>query len=165
MTTELTLLSRVSYRDQEIAGPRMRGLLALLAADLRTGCSTAGLVEGLWPDGQPENPVKALQVLVSRARAQLGSGVVASTPAGYRLSADAARHLLGDGDVPRVLEHLVDQSLLKVTDIGSAPASGCWRPCGSSARPIARRPRIQRDRGLDARHHSDRDARLPVAEL
>jgi predicted ATPase/DNA-binding SARP family transcriptional activator len=86
VTTELTLLSRVSYRGQEIAGPRMRGLLALLAADLRTGCSAAGLVEGLWPDGQPENPVKALQVLVSRARAQLGSGVIASTPAGYRLS-------------------------------------------------------------------------------
>jgi len=86
VTTELTLLSRVSYRGQEIAGPRMRGLFALLAADLRTGCSAAGLVEGLWPDGQPENPVKALQVLVSRARAQLGSGVIASTPAGYRLS-------------------------------------------------------------------------------
>jgi predicted ATPase/DNA-binding SARP family transcriptional activator len=89
VTTELTLLSRVSYRGQEIAGPRMRGLLALLAADLRTGCSTAGLVAGLWPDGQPENPVKALQVLVSRARAQLGSGIIASSPAGYRLSLSA----------------------------------------------------------------------------
>ncbi|MGA2828412.1 MAG: BTAD domain-containing putative transcriptional regulator [Streptosporangiaceae bacterium] len=86
MTTELILLSRVSYRGQEITGPRMCGLLALLAADLRTGCSAAGLVEGLWPDRQPENPVKALQVLVSRARAQLGWGVIASTPAGYRLS-------------------------------------------------------------------------------
>src|SRR6202521_2196372 len=64
----------------------MRGLFALLAADLRTGCSAAGLVEGLWPDRQPENPTKALQVLVSRARAQLGSGVIASTSAGYRLS-------------------------------------------------------------------------------
>ena len=43
---ELTLLSRVAYRDQEITGPRLRGLLALLADDLRTGCSTARLVEG-----------------------------------------------------------------------------------------------------------------------
>jgi len=33
-----------------------------------------------------ENPGKALQILVSRARAQLGSGVVASTPTGYRLA-------------------------------------------------------------------------------
>jgi predicted ATPase/DNA-binding SARP family transcriptional activator len=86
VTTELTLLSRVAYRDQEITSPRLRGLLALLAGDLRTGCSTARLVEGLWPDEQPENPAKALQVLVSRARAQLGSDVIASTLTGYRLS-------------------------------------------------------------------------------
>src|SRR6266511_3737359 len=38
VTTELTLLSRVAYRDREINGPRLRGLLALLADDLRTGC-------------------------------------------------------------------------------------------------------------------------------
>jgi predicted ATPase/DNA-binding SARP family transcriptional activator len=86
VTTELTLLSRVAYHDQEITSPRLRGLLALLAGDLRTGCSTARLVDGLWPDEQPENPAKALQVLVSRARAQLGSDVIATTPTGYRLS-------------------------------------------------------------------------------
>src|SRR6266545_6189661 len=86
VTTELTLLSRVAYRDREINGPRLRGLLALLAGDLRTGCSAARLMEGLWPDEQPENPAKALQILVSRARAQLGSDVIARTPTGYRLS-------------------------------------------------------------------------------
>lgn len=86
MTIELALLSRVSYRDQEITGARLRGLMALLADDLRTGCSTARLVEGLWPDEQPENPTKALQILVSRARAKLGSDLIASTPTGYRLS-------------------------------------------------------------------------------
>ncbi len=86
MTIELTLLSRVAYGDQEITSPRLRGLLALLAGDLRTGCSTARLVEGLWPDEQPENPAKALQILVSRARAQLGAEVIARTPSGYRLS-------------------------------------------------------------------------------
>ena len=83
---ELILLSRVAYRGQEITGPRLRGLLALLAGDLRTGCSTARLVDGLWPDEQPEHPTKALQVLVSRARAQLGADVIASTPTGYRLA-------------------------------------------------------------------------------
>src|SRR6266545_1818663 len=84
--TLLTLLSRVAYRGQEIAGARLRGLLALLAGDLRTGCSSTRLMEGLWPDEQPENPAKALQVLVSRARAQLGSELIISTPTGYRLS-------------------------------------------------------------------------------
>jgi DNA-binding SARP family transcriptional activator len=86
VSTELTLLSRVAYRDQEVTSPRLRGLLALLAGDLRTGCSTARLVEGLWPDEQPENPSKALQIPVSRARAQLGSDVIVTTPTGYRLA-------------------------------------------------------------------------------
>jgi hypothetical protein len=86
VTVELTLLSRVAYRGQEVTGPRPRGLLALLAGDLRRGCGTARLVEGLWPDEQPEHPAKALQVVVSRARAQLGADLIASTPTGYRLT-------------------------------------------------------------------------------
>ena len=86
MTPELVLLSRVAYRDREITGPRLRGLLAVLAGDLRTGASTARLVDGLWPDEQPDNPTKAVQVLVSRARAQLGADVIASTATGYRLA-------------------------------------------------------------------------------
>jgi DNA-binding SARP family transcriptional activator len=86
VTTELKLLSRVAFRGQEITSPRLRSLLVLLAGDLRTGASTARLVEGLWPDEQPEHPAKALQVVVSRARAQLGADVIASTPTGYRLA-------------------------------------------------------------------------------
>lgn len=87
MTTDLTLLPRVAYRGREVTAPRLRGLLALLAGDLRTGCSTERLVAGLWlPDELPERPGKAVQVLVSRARAQLGADVVVSTPTGYRLT-------------------------------------------------------------------------------
>ncbi|WEO96162.1 BTAD domain-containing putative transcriptional regulator [Streptomyces sp. FXJ1.172] len=91
MTTELTLLPRVSCRGQEITAPRLRGLLALLAEDLRTGCSTGRLVEGLWPDALPERPSKALQVLVSRLRAQLGAQLIVSTPTGYRLALEEAQ--------------------------------------------------------------------------
>ncbi|MCP3804074.1 AAA family ATPase [Allokutzneria sp. A3M-2-11 16] len=119
MTTELTLLPRVAYRDHEITGPRLRGLLALLAADLRTGCSTGRLIEGLWPDALPENPTKALQVLVSRVRSQLRPDLVVSTPTGYRLAlaedqvdasavvlsaATSARHARA-GDHAAALEH------------------------------------------------------------
>ncbi|TLS43069.1 AfsR/SARP family transcriptional regulator [Streptomyces montanus] len=86
MTTDLTLLPRVAYRGQEVTAPRLRGLLALLAGDLRTGCSTERLVAGLWPDELPERPGKAVQVLVSRVRAQLDADVVVSTPTGYRLT-------------------------------------------------------------------------------
>ncbi|NGO40785.1 ATP-binding protein [Streptomyces ureilyticus] len=87
MTTDLTLLPRVAYRGQEVTAPRLRGLLALLAGDLRTGCSIERLVDGLWlPDELPERPGKALQVLVSRARVLLGADAVVSTPTGYRLA-------------------------------------------------------------------------------
>ncbi len=86
MTVQLALLSRVSYGSLEITGSRLQGLLALLAEDPHVGCSTSRLVDALWPDEQPEHPLKALQILVSRARARLGSGVIVSTPGGYRLS-------------------------------------------------------------------------------
>lgn len=88
MTIELALLSRVACRGKEITAPRLRGLLALLAEDPRTGCSTGRLVEGLWAQELPERPGKAVQILVSRLRAQLGAEVVVSTPAGYRLGLD-----------------------------------------------------------------------------
>jgi hypothetical protein len=108
----------VAYRGREVTGPRPRGLLALLAGDLRSGGSTARLVEGLWPEEQPEHPAKALQVIVSRTRAQLGADVIASTSTGYRLSladdqvdasavllraAAAARHAQA-GDHPALAE-------------------------------------------------------------
>ncbi|MFJ8629279.1 ATP-binding protein [Streptomyces sp. NPDC093568] len=88
MTTELTLLSQVAWHGREITAPRLRGLLALLAQELRTGCSTGRLVEGLWSDELPERPGKAVQVLVSRLRGQLGADLIVSTPTGYRLALD-----------------------------------------------------------------------------
>ncbi|KOG14398.1 ATP-binding protein [Streptomyces viridochromogenes] len=91
MTTELILLPRVACRGREITAPRLRALLALLAGDLRTGCSTGRLVEGLWPEELPERPGKAVQILVSRLRAQVGAELVVSMPTGYRLALDEAR--------------------------------------------------------------------------
>ena len=117
MPIELALLSRVRCRGQEITGPRLRGLFALLAGDLRTGCSTARLVEGLWPDEQPENPTKALQVLVSRARAQLGSDIIARTPTGYRLA---------------LAEEQVDASAVLLRASASRPARPGRRPRGGA---------------------------------
>ncbi|MFB4298090.1 BTAD domain-containing putative transcriptional regulator [Actinomadura sp. NTSP31] len=87
---ELALLSRVACRGRDVTSPRLRALLALLAAEPRTGLGVNRLVEGLWPDERPANPGKALQVLVSRARSQLGPDVIASTPSGYRLGLDEA---------------------------------------------------------------------------
>ncbi|HEX6932588.1 MAG TPA: BTAD domain-containing putative transcriptional regulator [Streptosporangiaceae bacterium] len=86
MSVALFLLSRASYGSREITGSRLQGLLALLAEDPHVGCGTSRLVASLWPDEPPEHPLKALQVLVSRARTRLGPEVIVSTPGGYRLS-------------------------------------------------------------------------------
>ncbi|GAB2795171.1 hypothetical protein GCM10027073_29180 [Streptomyces chlorus] len=118
MTTDLTLLPRVAYRGQEVTAPRLRGLLALLAGDLRTGCSTERLVAGLWPDELPERPGKAVQVLVSRVRAQLGADVLVSTPTGYRLT---------------LAEDQVDSSALLL----HATASADWARAGDHAGSLA----------------------------
>lgn len=58
MTTQLRLLSEVSYRGRGITGPRLHGLLALLAHDLRAGRTSARLAAGLWPESEerPEHP-------------------------------------------------------------------------------------------------------------
>ena len=157
MAVELTLLSRVAYRDQEVTGPRLRGLLALLASDLRTGCSTARLVEGLWPDEQSENPTKALQVLVSRARAQLGADVIATTPTGYRLalgedqvdasavllSASASARQAREGDHEAALAHAeAGLALYEAAERGEArlddPVSALRAERASTHRSLAR---------------------------
>ncbi|WP_030241050.1 MULTISPECIES: ATP-binding protein [unclassified Streptomyces] len=144
MTTDLTLLSRVAYRGREITAPRLRGLLALLAGELRSGCSTARLVDGLWQDELPANPANALRILVSRTRSQLGADVVVSTPSGYRLA-------LG--------EEQVDSSAV----VRCAEASARHARAGDHAAALARA-----EEGLafwDAAPHADAAPGDPVAEL
>ncbi|WP_460391647.1 AfsR/SARP family transcriptional regulator, partial [Actinophytocola sediminis] len=86
MTPELVLLPRVAFRDQEITRPRLRDLLALLAGELRAGLATSRLVDQLWADRRPENPTRALRVLVSQARSALGADLIVRTGSGYRLA-------------------------------------------------------------------------------
>ncbi|PWG13655.1 LuxR family transcriptional regulator [Streptomyces sp. V2] len=122
MTTELTLLPRVSCRGREITAPRLRGLLALLAEDPATGCGTARIVEGLWPQELPEHPAKAVQILVSRLRAQLGADVVLSTPTGYRLAFEPAQ---------------IDSSALLLHEAASARCARAGDHAGALARAEA----------------------------
>ncbi|PSL43520.1 putative ATPase [Saccharothrix carnea] len=135
----------MSFRGREIAGPRLRGLVALLAADLRTGCGTGRLVDGLWPDGQPENPPKAVQILVSRARSRFGADVIARTPTGYRLA---------------LAEDQVDSSAVLIR---AAAAARCSR-AGDHAAALS-----HADAGLalwgDAGPGADDDADDPVTAL
>ncbi|WP_406354804.1 ATP-binding protein [Streptomyces sp. NBC_00658] len=142
MTTDLTLLPRVAYRGQEVTAPRLRGLLALLAGDLRTGCSTERLVAGLWPDELPERPGKAVQVLVSRARAQLAADVLVSTPTGYRLtlaedqvdSSALLLHAAASADRARAGDHA---GSLAAAEAGLALWEGTLDEAGDTDDPVA----------------------------
>lgn len=143
MSIELTLLSGVAYRGQDISGPRRRGLLALLATDLRGGCDATGLIDQLWPEGPPDRPAKALQSLVSRTRTQLGAGVILSTPTGYRLS---------------LAEEQVDAAALLVQAAAAAQAARAGDPASALA---------QAERGLELWDGTgtDDDPADPVATL
>lgn len=75
----------------EISGTRLRALVTRLAAAAPTPVPIAGLVEAVWPDAAPADPMNALQSLVSRLRRAVGDAAgVQPGPGGYRLAVDAA---------------------------------------------------------------------------
>ncbi len=82
----LRLLDDVTYGDRPVTGDRTLALLATLAAAGGRPVPETTLVQALWGDGPaPAHPGKALQVVVSRTRAQTAPDVVQRTDGGYRL--------------------------------------------------------------------------------
>ena len=84
---DLRLLDAVSWRGSPVAGERTHALLAALASTPGEGVSEERLIDEIWGDDVPASPVKALQVVVSRARTATSSDTVVRTPHGYRLGA------------------------------------------------------------------------------
>ncbi|WP_420123240.1 BTAD domain-containing putative transcriptional regulator [Nakamurella sp.] len=73
-----------------IAGTRLRALLTRLAVAVPAPVPTAELLDAVWPDGPPADPVNALQSLVSRLRRAIGDAAeVQPVPGGYRLAVAA----------------------------------------------------------------------------
>ena len=78
-------------RPVDVAGARLRTLLARLALDAGRPVSIAALVDAVWGDSPPADSSNALQTLVSRLRRAFGdTSVIVPSPAGYRLAVDAA---------------------------------------------------------------------------
>jgi predicted ATPase/DNA-binding SARP family transcriptional activator len=155
VTAELTLLSTVAFRGQEITGPRLRGLLALLADHLPGGCGTPRLIDALWPHEQPRNPAKALQILVSRARAELGRDVIAWTVTGYRLNlgeeqVDATAVVLHAESAERRARAGDHAAALAHADAGLALWSGppTDEPAGDDPLAVLRADRVRVHRSL-----------------
>ena len=80
---------RADGRVVQITGARLRALLTRLAVEAPTTVSTAELVDALWPGDPPNDPVNALQSLISRVRRLLGdTAAVQQVVGGYRLAVE-----------------------------------------------------------------------------
>ncbi len=113
VTISLRLLDEVSYDGSPVPGARPADLLAALALH-PTGLADQRLVDEVWGDDLPAVPGKALQVLVSRLRTQLGPETLARADGGYRLA------LAPEAVDAWVLEQLVSDAGRALAD-GRAP--------------------------------------------
>jgi len=155
VTILLRLLREVSYDGVPIAGARPADLLASLALQ-RAGASDDRLVEEVWGDEPPDVPAKALQVLVSRLRAQCGSSAIERLERGYRLTLGTdsvdAWHLerLLEGAVTALADD--PACALALTSAASELVAGVAEPVGTG--PLATlRQRARRLDGALGRTH------------
>ena len=148
---------RAAGRILAVTGSRLRSLLTRLAADAPGVVSATELIEAVWPEGPPADPVNGLQSLVSRLRRTLlEPTVIAQVAGGYRLAVDR-------GNVDAVaFSDLVTTGHRQLTD-GAAQgardtlvkALALWRgeplaDAGDAPYAVARAARLQEQR-LEAR--------------
>jgi predicted ATPase/DNA-binding SARP family transcriptional activator len=69
----------------DLPGRRQRSLTAILALEGGRTVSAARLIDLLWPDTEPNDPLNALQHQISRLRAAIGRDAVARDETGYGL--------------------------------------------------------------------------------
>jgi predicted ATPase/DNA-binding SARP family transcriptional activator len=77
-------------RPIEVAGTRLRALLARLAMEPGRVVPAGVLATAIWDDRPPAGGANALQALVSRVRRAIGSGLLERRPPGYRLVVDSS---------------------------------------------------------------------------
>ncbi|MEV5712246.1 AfsR/SARP family transcriptional regulator [Amycolatopsis mediterranei] len=95
---------RLDGERRDVGGPRLRTLLAVLAAEAGRVVSVAALGRALWGAEAPAHAGRTVRTYLSRLRGTVGSGVIVTRPPGYVLhlpadALDAARfeRLAADG--------------------------------------------------------------------
>ncbi|WP_410586539.1 BTAD domain-containing putative transcriptional regulator [Amycolatopsis sp. lyj-23] len=95
---------RLDGEPRDVGGPRLRTLLAVLAAEAGRVVSVAALGRALWGADAPAHADRTVRTYLSRLRGTVGSGVIVTRPPGYVLhlapdALDAARfeRLAADG--------------------------------------------------------------------
>ncbi len=86
----LRVLDEVTWDGSAVPGERTHALLRALVDAGARGLREQSLIEEIWPEEQPANPTKALQVVVSRARSATAPDAIERTAAGYRLALDGS---------------------------------------------------------------------------
>lgn len=87
---------RLDGEPRDVGGPRLRTLLAVLAAEAGRVVSVAALGRALWGEEAPGHADRTVRTYLSRLRGTLGPGVILTRPPGYELhlapeALDAAR--------------------------------------------------------------------------
>ena len=97
-----------------LGSPKQRALLAVLLLHAPHPVALTRLVDAIWPDNPPGDPVRSIQVYVSGLRQSLGSEILLTEGRSYRLDvstaatdagrfemlAERARSLLSSGAMP-----------------------------------------------------------------
>lgn len=107
----LRLLDTVSWQGRALTGERIKTLFWALAEAGHRGISNQALIEAIWADALPNHPSKALQILISRARAQTSSEAIERTERGYRLA-------LAESDVDVWLQQALQANAQATLDAG-----------------------------------------------
>ena len=158
---------RASGRVVAITGSRLRSLLTRLAADAPGAVSVTELIDAVWPEGTPGDPVNGLQSLVSRLRrAFLEPAAIAQVAGGYRLAVDrghvdavAFSDLIGTGH-----RQLTDGAAQSARDT-LVKALSLWRgeplaDAGSAPYAVARTARLHEQRLEGRADRIEADLRL-----
>ncbi|KDN22389.1 AfsR/SARP family transcriptional regulator [Amycolatopsis rifamycinica] len=87
---------RLDGEPRDVGGPRLRTLLAVLAAEAGRVVSVAALGRALWGEEAPAHAGRTVRTYLSRLRATVGPEVIRTRPPGYVLhlapqALDAAR--------------------------------------------------------------------------
>ncbi|MDQ7810245.1 AfsR/SARP family transcriptional regulator [Amycolatopsis sp. A133] len=95
---------RLDGEPRDVGGPRLRTLLAVLAAEAGRVVSVPALGRALWGGRAPAHADRTVRTYLSRLRGTVGAGLILTRPPGYVLrlapqAVDAARfeHLAAEG--------------------------------------------------------------------
>lgn len=151
---QLRLLTTAAWKGRPISGDRVKMLLRTLAEAGPRGLSAQELIHAVWEETLPSHPTKALQILVSRARAQTSPEAIGRIDIGYRLALD-----IDQVDIwVQVSRVSASEAALEAGDHAAAA------DLATSALSLADDPRAQRVLGLALARQGQYRESLPILE-